>query len=373
MTQLNTYDIIVQSALKGIELQRLDGSFPKGHNGPWYNEDTYVRTTAHWAITLFKAYEITGEQHLLDSATRACDYLLSKEARPHQKTFYCFTSSKKNTCNGLIGQAWAVEPLLILGKALDQRGYLSVAEEVLNLHPYCFEKHGWSSVEIDGQVLGFNPTFNQQVWLSAMAFLAGQRNQGLLTKARDFFENMPSATRFLEKGLIRHRKGSYRSIKQQVKDIINLKYSGNVDEAEIKKRSLGYLSFILYGLAIVRDNFPGENFWKNASFKSIIQRSINYVISRYPFGYLGDNEYQWGYNPTGIEMAYTLQIFSDYLGLREDEGDALKWVTMQFNGYYDLDTSLMRRNTSDENILGSRIYEATRLKNYKIKYSRIKV
>jgi hypothetical protein len=365
MVQLNTYDIIVQSALKGIELQRSDGSFPKGHNGPWYEEDTYVRTTAHWAITLFKGYEITEKQHLLDSAIRACDYLLSKEARPHRKTFYCLASKHKNRCNGLIGQAWAVEPLLILGKALDNQGYLSVAEEVLNLHPYCFKRHGWSSVEIDGQVLGLNPTFNQQVWLSAMALLAGQRNQDLLTKARDFFENMPSVTKFIEKGLIRHRKGRYKSVKQLVKDAIKLKYSRHVDGAEIKKRSLGYMSFILYGLAIVYDNFPGESFWKNTSFKSVIKHSISYVVFRYPFGYLGSNEYQWDCTPTGIEIAYALQVFSNYLELG-DEGDALKWVTMQFSGYYDLDTNLMRRNTSDEDILGSRIYEATRLRNYKI-------
>lgn len=367
MTQLGIYDILVQSAVKGVELQRPDGSFPKGHNGPWHDEDTYVRTTAHWAITLFKAYEITKDQYLLDSAIRACDYLLTQEARPYQKTFYCRTKlTKSNMCNGPIGQAWAVEPLLILGKALDNKNYLSVAEEVLSLHPYCYERHGWLNTEIDGQVLGLNSAFNQQVWFSTMVLLAGQRNQELLTKARDLFKNIPNIIDFLEVGLIKHtyRKKSNQNIKQLAKDVTGFYfYPGHI--VRIKKLSLGYLSFVLYGLAIGYSNFPEVSIW-GPSFKSIVKDAIDYAISQYPLDYLGGNEFQWGYNPTGIEMAYTLQVFGDYLNLRNVEDNILKWLTKQFNGYYDLSTNLMRRNSGDENILMARIYEATRLKNYRV-------
>lgn len=370
MLQLNTYDIIVHSALKYIEIQRPDGSFPKGHNGPWHDEDTYVRTTAHWAIKLFKAYEITGEPNFLDSAVRACDYLLSKEARPHKKAFYCRTNStNKNRCNGLIGQAWAIEPLLILGKALNNESYLSTAEEVLSLHPYCFKRHGWLNVDIDGQVLYFNRTFNQQVWFSVMAILAGQRNQELLTKAQDFFENIPNVIEFVEKSLIKHtyyptdNKSINNFIKDRVSSIINRKKS-----AITKKLSLGYLSFILYGLAIVRDNLPNENLWRSTRLKSIIRNSVDYIIRQHPFGYLDNNEFQWGYNPTGIEIAYTLQVFNSYLDIEDNDGDPSKWLNMQFNGYYDLRANLMLRNSSDENISVARLYEATRLKNYRINF-----
>ena len=48
--------IILKSSEIALKKQHENGSFPEEHNGPWYDQDTLVRNTAHWAITLHKAY-----------------------------------------------------------------------------------------------------------------------------------------------------------------------------------------------------------------------------------------------------------------------------------------------------------------------------
>ena len=76
---IELYDLIVKSALEGLKIQKTEGEYPAGHNGPWNDDDTNVRTTAHWAQITFKAYEITGEERFVSSTIKACDYLIKKE------------------------------------------------------------------------------------------------------------------------------------------------------------------------------------------------------------------------------------------------------------------------------------------------------
>ena len=81
--------------------------------------ETPVRNTAHWLITMLKAYEISNETKFKDSAWRAVQYLLSPSARPMNATFFCRTNPEKDFCNGLVGQAWIIEALAIAGMKLE--------------------------------------------------------------------------------------------------------------------------------------------------------------------------------------------------------------------------------------------------------------
>ena len=124
---LELYDLIIRSAKIGLTLQNNDGSFPKGHDGPWYYTDTFLRTTAHWALLISKAYELTGEKNFEEATIKACDYLICNKARPYNLTFHCRAeSSDKDQCNGLIGQAWVLEALIVIGQQLKEEKYISV-------------------------------------------------------------------------------------------------------------------------------------------------------------------------------------------------------------------------------------------------------
>ena len=52
-------DLIVNVAKTGLLLQKEDGSFEQGHNGPRNDEDTPTRVSAHWAMLFLKAYQFT--------------------------------------------------------------------------------------------------------------------------------------------------------------------------------------------------------------------------------------------------------------------------------------------------------------------------
>ncbi len=344
--------LIEKSADSGLALQTSKGYFPKGHNGPWYHKDTFVRTTAHWALIMFKAFELTEKNKYLNSAVKACNYLTSKEVRPYNYSFYC-RDTGNNFCNGLIGQAWAVEPLIIIGAKLGQTKYIDTALEVLSIHPYSFEKNSWSAVEIDGTVLGEYKTLNQQIWFTSMGIILGKQlgESYYLNVGADFFSNIKDKISFLKQGLISH---TFSRNKKANKTLSNV-----------------YLPFLLYGIALAYDYSKESSVWKNLKIKNIISQGIKYLEDSYPYGYLeNNNSYRWSYNPVGIEAAYILQVFSKYLGMEKKiaKYNISKWLNKQFNGYYDKNANLLCNNTKDPNILAARLYECIRLKNYKITF-----
>jgi hypothetical protein len=374
MKQLPLDDILCKSAERALALQDREGFFPKGHNGPWLDEDTPVRTTAHWAITIFKAYRITGREIFLNAAVKACDYLISKERRPYGYTFYCRTGEKdKNMCNGLVGQAWAVEPLILIGEGLNRAEYLDAARQTVLLHPYDRNRHVWNNVEIDGKILGINRTLNQQIWFAAVSLITGKilHDKKMYDTAVDFFVHLPGLAVYMEdKGLIRHRFEISRGISNRIaKKMTGEKKDNGGDNDTLKTLSEGYLSFILYGLALAYAYSGKEAFWGDEKLKAMISGAVAFMNDQFPFGCGEKTGYRWCYNPTGIEMAYVLQVFEKYLNLESAAQNISAWLGRQFGFYYDNRKNLMSRNTGDPVILSSRIYEAVRLNNYSLSLS----
>ena len=63
-------------------------------------------------------------------------------------------------------------------------------------------------------------------------------------------------------------------------------------------------------------------------------------------------------------MAYVYQELGKYLSLNKNEIDIKKkyWLEKQWQYNYDMDKSMLSKNTTDPNILASRLYEAFRIK-----------
>ncbi|MCX5848699.1 MAG: hypothetical protein NTW65_04555 [Deltaproteobacteria bacterium] len=370
-SSIKLYDLIVRSASEGLKIQNTAGEYPSGHNGPWNDADTNVRTTAHWALITFKAYEITGEEKFLSSAIMACDYLIRKEVRPYGYTFYCRTYQKgRNMCNGLIGQAWAMEPLIFIGASLNNPEYLRVVRNVVLMHKYSRKYHAWNNTEINGTTLGINNTLNQQVWFAALSLTAGKilRDKELNDSAEDFFINLPLLGSYIEeKGLIRHEFNVHScTFRSTVKKLISGKIKRAMHHDKINLLSQGYLSFVLYGLALVYERNSEEHFWNDDRLKIFISDAIDYIIDNLPFGWGEKTGYRWCYNPTGIEMAYVLQVFQKYLNSESFSDLISLFLNKQFEFYYDFEKNVLSKNTMDPAILSARLYEAVRLKNYNI-------
>jgi hypothetical protein len=375
--KIDLYDCLVKSAQTGLTMQKKDGCFPEGYDGPWRHKATPVRATAHWALLLYRAYELTGNGIFLDAAMRGCDYLTKKENRPFGYTFYCRRGTLVNDqCNGLIGQAWAVEPLIVIGQRSDNKKYLNIAREVLALHRYSFEHHAWCTVDIDGKEIGINRNLNQQVWFSAMALVLGRflGDDYLLKRSRDFFAHIPSLIEFVDSGLMKHIfrvrggarmwLGDWRRIIQALVQRFDKIRVPILVGKRVVALSLGYLTFILYGFALAYRYCNDEPFWHDPALRRILLTSIRYVESHFPYGYLEEGGFRWGYNPVGIEMAFVLETFNSLLDLDSSSRGITKWLQKQFEGYYDFDADLLCKNTYDSITLAARLYEATRSENY---------
>lgn len=379
-------DIILRSAQEQLKAQNADGSMPAGINGPWGDVDTPVRNTAHWALLFYKAYEISQRHKFLNAALSACNYLLSKKARPHNASFLCFYSQNKSRENGLIGQAWAIEPLIFIGEEVGRKDYLDLAQEVLIKHNYNTRLHLWHDLNIDGTIGKINSTFNQQLWFAVMNLLVAKKtnNAFLLFCARDFFKNINKHLTFLEPGLIRHLIPNYilnsrfynnlNGIKIYLKgtlpDFIFKLYKKIVNQPNasiiITKLSIGYLTFNLYALSLCYSKAPEENLWKKRWFIKTIIQMLNYAQTAQFVKRTLSNEYAWRYNPVGFELAYAVATFKNFLKIKNFDSTIQLWIEKQIGNHWNVLSGLMDINTDDPITLSARLYEATRLSNIKL-------
>ena len=353
-------EIIIDTARVGAKLQNRNGSMQPGHNGPHNDIDTPVRNTAHWCITFLKVYEWIGDKKLKKAGEKAANYLISPDARPMNAAFWCRENPKRDLSNGLIGQAWAMEALIIASKILNDSKYQKVAEDVFMLHPF-MEKIGlWKNLNVDGSHGQVNLAFNQQLWFAIMGFLLIQNrcfNEEIKININRFFDKLGYHANIYQNGLLKHlisqrflQKNFLKKIYFFLKDI-EIGYS-----QDLLERAVGYHSFSLYGLAILKQSqIEDMHIWKTIKIKKI----TNFIKSESYKKMIIKNKYAFSYNPVGFENAFTLTVFDE--GKHFNDSEVQFWINKQVYDHFCFEKKLMNRNTIDELTLSARIYEATRL------------
>ncbi|MBE9061260.1 agl cluster protein AglQ [cf. Phormidesmis sp. LEGE 11477] len=336
---------------------------PPGHNGSYHDLETPVRNTAHWLITFLKAYDISGKQSFLDAAHKAADYLSSSDARPMDATFWHRKNPEKDTCNGLMGQAWTIEALTIAAEALDRPELLTLSEQVFLLHPHNSKTGLWQSVSVDGTYLDFDYTFNHQLWFAAAGGLLAKHAlaDDINLSVQCFLDHLDSNFRVHSSGLIRHivsfqlfpTRRRVEKAASKVWKIRNIKKLSKRNKY-LEQKEIGYHSFNLYAFSLLRRAYPTHSFWKNKQFLS----SLDYVRSEDYSKHVRASKYGYPYNPPGFEIPFVLETF-----FADEESYDLRsqWVSEQLSQCYDFDSNLMTNNTADKHTHAARIYEATRL------------
>jgi hypothetical protein len=362
-------ETVLESARIGEKSIQSAEYMPSGTNGPWNDDETPVRNTSHWGITLAYAANITDEDKFLKAAERCSSYLISDQARPYGETFYHRRSHNKDSCNGLIGQAWTIEALVQLGLQIDDQRLLDLAEQTFELHPFDSTFCGWYAVDIDGQQLGYHFTLNQQIWFAAVgAKIASVCNSRRIEEqVRKFLDALPSLMTRLPNGPIYHsvvpNSDFNKYVRYAVKNIQRRRIPDPLlhrlrseYRTKIKRRSIGYHSFILYGLAMLHEEYPSHKFWKT----DIIREVRDYTRSKEFLQATLDNKFCYTYNCTGIEVAYwEHEVWSESARVH-------KWASRQFEKCYNVETGLMDRSPHDPTTLAARIYEAIRLPDIEI-------
>jgi len=374
-------NLILKSARNIVSYQFEDGSLPSGHNGPYFDKETRVRNTAHWAITLCKAHNLSRDPRFQKHALLAQKYLLSEETRPRRASFACRRSRIKDCCNGLIGQAWVSEALTVLADYFGSTTALDVACEVLLHHEYDKKVHLWHTYDVNGQSKTIDRTFNHQLWFAAVAYMVGNRlrNSTLINRARDFFQHLNETMALLEPGLIHHEIPSRIRLRSlpfpsklrpyifgSISDIF-FGLSGPQTEnwrtkvTHIRQRSIEYLPFNLHGFALAYDESRDEDWWEDPWLQKVLRAAFGYIEKERYYQEPCATGYGWPYNPIGFEVAYALYVFQDLLGVDGSIENLRPWVKRQIGNNWDPARGLVERNTDDPAVLSARLYEATRL------------
>ena len=354
-------ELITKSARAGLALQRADGSFPPGHNGPYHDPETPLRNTGHWLITMAYAARTTGEEEFLDSVRKAAEYILFPVHRPGAATWLHRDRTGKDRCNGLIGPAWTIEALCAASEALQDDKYAVRAADVLSLIPYEERVGLWHTLEVDGTDLGFDGTFNHQLWLAmAAGLLDSSGNSPAKSQASGFLDKLDTNLTVGADGLIRHGIG-WLATKRPIRTPRQLaSFFYRLPERPSRTRlmrdkAVGYHAFNTYALAVLRDLMPGHEVWKSVK----LRRAIRFVNSKSYYSEIDQSRYGYPYNPPGFEVALTLEIFSSEVDSpRRSKSD---WVLSQIDRCLNEETQLMNLGAIDTNTQAARIYEATRL------------
>jgi hypothetical protein len=347
------HDLLARSAAAGLRLQRPDGSLPGGTNGPYGDPETPVRNTAHWLVLFATTYFRTGEAGLREAALRAARYLASPEARPAGASFLCRTRAGKDACNGLVGQAWAIEALAEAALSLDAEPFAKLAEAVFLRHPFDARTGLWSRVEVDGRLLGPDFTLNHQLWFAAAgALLAPLAAAEVDLRVRAFLAALPRSLALHRDGAVRHAVSPAAAARALPGAALRLARERLRGRAALREKALGYHAFNLHALAILCARVPDHGFFSSARF----ERAWRFAGSQAFTAALAGNRYAWPYNPTGLEMAWALEVFSP--GSRAEQE---RWVAEQLRRHFDPTTGLLARATPDPATLAARLYEAARL------------
>ena len=394
---MRLYELLEKAAENAIFSQRPDGSLPGGHNGPYHDPETPVRNTAHWLVTFLKLYDVTGEERFVDAARDATDYLRSDEARPNRYTFFHRTEETKNSCNGLIGQAWTIEALAVAADRLGDPELASLAEEVFLLHPFDEQLGLWKCVEIDGEILAFDGTFNHQLWFAAAGGLLGRQSnvsKRVDRRVSTFLDMIESNLGLYDLGLIKHGvRASYapgRSLRLLRNDrrgrLFFIQLIGRssltevtilrelvehpvfplrrppLTEEHLRRKAVGYHSFNMYALALLHQVYPDHQFWQRELFRRCYayMRSSDYETT------IGESEYGFPYNPPGIEVPFALEVFED----EPDREVQERWLARQFERCYDVEEHRMNENNPDPETLTARLYQASRLPDLRVRLDR---
>lgn len=353
---VSLFDQLNQEAKLALPTQSDDGSFPGGHNGPYFDKETPVRNTAHWLFTLTCIYERTNDSSLLKSIENAINYLKSEAARPMGATFYCRTNPKKDLTNGVIGQAWVMEALLNAASILEREDCYDLAEKIYQLHPWIEKLKVWRVVNVDGSYSDFDPTFNHQLWFAAISSKLVNTPEAL-EQSKSFLNNAQKRLKLYKDGIVYH-SSPFIEFKWKPNELINkINYLNRIkplvkNDSQLYHKSSGYHAFNLYAFAILKESYPGHNIWKS----KLIKKMLDVCYEKKFQNSQNDNKYSYPYNPTGIELAYVFEI------LKEDHTAAQFWIDRQLESTFEND-SIMIKNSSDEITARARIYEAARLKN----------
>lgn len=346
-----------------------------GHNGPYYDKETVGRNISHWIVTCSLFWENTGDEKYYDAVKKLSEYYYSGNDLMKNNTYKCRTKNNKDHINGTIGQAWIIEGLIAAAKTLKDDKLYNLAIKVFKSQKFDWENGMWKRIEIDGRNLGFDLTYNHQLWFAAAGcqIIDYKYDEEIDNQIKCFLDRSNKTFRVMYNGLIYHfatpstniiatLKNNIKYIKHNIEIIFNLK--------SLEYKEIGYHLFNIYGFALLQDRYSREKIFNTKKFKLALEFSFKESFikaledsQKYSdiSGLICDNVksnmnvYAYPYNSPAFEMPYIMKKFN-----RNNNIICERMMNFQINNTYDHESLMFKNNTEDSSTLNSRIYELVR-------------
>lgn len=340
--------ILLKSAETGLKMQARDGSMPAGHNGPYNDPETPVRNTAHWAMIFIKAFQITKKGIFLISARKCLKYL-KKRISKKNIVFECRDKIGKDRTNGLIGQAWALEPFAAIQSIDQDKELIEIAISVINAHFFDYRKGLWKISNLAGDSERYDNTFNHQLWFASVASYFKDHSSEIASKTEIFMSKLHKNLWLRSNGRIRQTlytdfRESY--LKPLVKNVIRKR-----EQYYMKLKEVGYHAFNTHAFVILNLNYPDHKFWCSQKFRNL----LNYMLTSEYQELIFKSRYGFPYNSPAYEVLSTKKHFDDLFPINEEFVREL-W-DYQIVSSWDEKNLLMSEGTFDRETNCARVYE----------------
>lgn len=368
-----------------LELYETQAHANQGHNGPYGHIDTPARNTAHWCITFGYLWKNYGDSKYYNVSRKFADYLVDLCNSSASGAVKCMEDDSYNHMNGLMGQAWVIEALVYFFEISNEEKYLDFAKKIFNVPVYNSSQHMWEMVELDGSNIGFDYTFNHQLWFAAVGSLILQHrdDEKIRDQVEDYLDGCVNHLQVHKDGLIKHYgdlsspfnhdSGVLKWLKRTAKLTLfkNRRFiDPNRYDADGYER--GYHLFNLYAFAILKKEFGSHELYTSDKFKAAIEYgrrtkvhndyfNVDRVLAGNPKSVM--NKFAYAYNSPAFEYPFIYYVF----GTNNFEKTCEQLFEIQIGTTYDSETKRLSKNNSDPETLTARIYELVRFLEYEEK------
>lgn len=370
--------IITNEANNSILELETKGYISGGNNGPYDDNETPYRVCSHWIYIYDYLYKYTNNIKYLNAIKKIADYLYSEYLKNDYIVYKCRDKKGKDYINGTIGNAWIIEGLIKLAYVLNEKKYYDAATAIFLQFKYNKKIGMWDRVECDGKILGYDGTFNHQLWLAAAGcqIINYEDNIDIRETITSFLDKCASRTGLIfnthSDGLIKH----FSCVKDSIKHIIKYyldsakNYIADIrQKSSMRYKEEGYHFFAMYGFALIYRVMPNHKLFKTKKFK----KSLEYTFNKKNYQKLinqskekdqtklamkfknNSNIYAFPYNSPFFELPYIYITFNKN-EMKEEEFNELWNIQKEMT----ISNGKFCNNTNDIVTLNARLYELIR-------------
>lgn len=342
-----------------------------GHNGPHGHIDTPVRNTAHYLIIYSYLYKKYKKNEYGDICEVFFNYLKKQQSKSKSGAIKCMENSKFDHLNGLIGQAWVIEALIYYYETFYNKEALGIAYKIFKSQEYDYKMHIWKRVELDGTNIGYDNTYNHQVWFAACSYKLGKYCKDLEIEniIEDFLQNGARRDfRVYLDGLMRHninistKSLRKEKVKRLIKQFLTPLKALNAKKFDYKYIEKAYHIFDIYGFSILEEEYKRMPIFSSKKYEKAVEyaNDINKYdlkndVEKYKQNGKKFNVYSYSYNSPAFEYPYVSILHGVF-----SVNTMHKLFDTQKELMFDYNTGLMSRNNPDIETWNAKTYEIVR-------------